>query len=165
MQPQLVAKGLGWSANTRRTEARGLDHRWLLRRWLRKSVHYIKDTHLETFRSGHVRFLILNLHSRGSSSPGEEVRLSIWTEVEAQVSDSVWQSGQQEISVQDYQHQEAGYFFLSLSDISQFRTKREFLDELRECRDQIFDTPIKRMRLLESQARVKNVLQSVNKSF
>merc|ERR1711874_258965 len=40
------------------------------------------------------------------------------------------------------------------------RTKREFLDELRECRDQIFDTPIKRIRLLENQARVKNVLHS-----
>ena len=41
-----------------------------------------------------------------------------------------------------------------------FRTKREFLDELRECRDQIFDTPIKRIRLLENQARVKDVINS-----
>ena len=41
------------------------------------------------------------------------------------------------------------------------RTKREFLDELRECRDQIFDAPIKRIKLLENQARVKNVLHSV----
>merc|ERR1712154_471154 len=40
------------------------------------------------------------------------------------------------------------------------RTKREFLDELRECRDQIFDAPTKRIKLLENQARVKNVLHS-----
>ena len=89
------------------------------------------------------------------SSDGEKVRLSVRAEGQTEVSDT-----RQDVHVQTDQHQEAGTDSKSWIHIF-VRTKREFLDELRECRDQIFDAPIKRIKLLENQARVKNVLHSV----